>query len=216
MEQKLLFLINKQWTSPSLDLFMSIMSSFDFWLPPLVIGALALAFWGGFRARAMLGVMVLALIVVNTLAGPLKSLVHRPRPHESYVGVRQVELAHTRPIYRALFKPLKIRISTQADMAARGNSFPSAHVLNNFSMALIATLFFRFGWLFYLPASLVAWSRIYVGSHFPSDVFISALLATGLGLLCLWLAETLWKRLGPRFLPASFAAHPNLRQPLSA
>jgi undecaprenyl-diphosphatase len=212
MEQKLLLLINIKWTTPALDLFMSIMSSFDLWLPLLVIAALAVAFWGGFRARAMLAVMVLTLIVVNTLAGPLKSLVHRPRPHEALAGVRQVELAHTHPAFLGIFKKLKIRISTEKTLAQRGNSFPSAHVLNNFSMAFLAAVFFRYGWLFYVPASLVGYSRIYVGSHFPSDVFVSALLGTGLAMLCLALAELLWRKFGGRFLPTIFATHPNLRQ----
>jgi len=212
MEQKLLFLINRQWTSPSLDLFMAIMSNWDFWMPPLLIAALALAFWGGFRTRAMLAVLVLVLAVVNLIAGPLKSLVHRPRPHETMAGVRQVELAHKKPVYLALGQPLKTRISTQKDIERTGNSFPSAHTLNNFSIALVFTLFLRFGWLYYVPAALVGYSRIYTGSHFPSDVLVSALLATGIALLCLAVAELLWKKFGPRLLPAVFAAHPQLRK----
>ena len=212
MEQQLLFLINRQWTTPALDLFMAIMSSFNLWLVPLVVAALAVAIWGGFRARAMLAVMALALIVVNTLAGPLKSLVHRPRPHEAMAGVRKVELAHTRPAYLAIFKNVKTHLSQQQDIVRTGNSFPSAHVLNNFSMAFIIAMFYRLGWLFYIPAATVAYSRIYAGDHWPGDVFVSMFLGTGIAMLCLAISEMLWRKFGPRILPSLFASHPNLRQ----
>lgn len=66
--------------------------------------------------------------------------------------------------------------------------FASSHAANSFALATYLTLIFHhkikgFGWLF-LWAVLVAYTRIYVGVHYPMDIFIGALM----GLLSGWLA----------------------------
>src|SRR5438046_617239 len=83
MDQKLLFLINRQWTGPVLDRFMGLLSSFDAWIPPMIV-LIGLLLWrGGFRGRAF--VLTAALIVgINdgVVARTLKRWVDRPRPHQ--------------------------------------------------------------------------------------------------------------------------------------
>jgi hypothetical protein len=49
MDQKLLFLINRQWTSEALDWVMVIASSLDLWLWPMIVLVLATWWRGGFR-----------------------------------------------------------------------------------------------------------------------------------------------------------------------
>ena len=172
---------------------MAAASSLDLWLPFLVALVALVAWRGGPRARWLLVTLGLVLAVGDGLvAGPLKHWIHRPRPWQAMAGVRQVDLSrHARPRWRALFEPLEITMSTapQMDAAAdfaAGRSFPSSHVVNNFCAAMVLGLFYRrWGWLYFLPAATVAYSRVYVGAHWPSDVFISVWLAVGVTLLSL-------------------------------
>ncbi|MBM4340142.1 MAG: phosphatase PAP2 family protein [Deltaproteobacteria bacterium] len=60
-------------------------------------------------------------------------------------------------------------------------SFPSAHAALSFMMAtLLAYWFPRFGIIFYVIASFIAWTRIYLGLHFPTDVLVGSLLGYGI------------------------------------
>jgi len=67
-------------------------------------------------------------------------------------------------------------------------SFPSAHAALAFMMAtLLAHWFPRYLILFYIAAGFIAWTRIYLGLHYPTDAFAGALLGYGgtrLFLLC--------------------------------
>ncbi|MBI5049871.1 MAG: glycosyltransferase family 39 protein [Nitrospirae bacterium] len=56
-------------------------------------------------------------------------------------------------------------------------SFPSNHSANAFALAAALSYFFKgTGMLFYPIAGIIAFSRIYVGVHYPSDVILGALL----------------------------------------
>ena len=60
-------------------------------------------------------------------------------------------------------------------------SFPSAHATFAFMMAtLLAHWFPRYRILFYIIAGFIAWTRIYLGLHYPTDVMAGALLGYGI------------------------------------
>lgn len=212
MDQQLLFLINRTWTHPVTDRVMAVASSFDFWWPLLLLGAIVAVIWGGFRWRVFILAAALAVGITDGLVvGTLKEVVGRPRPHDSLAGVRSLDLEPLHPRFLALGKPLRVKLSSVGIRPPRGNSFPSGHAANNFAVAAVcAAVFRRRGWWLFFPAALVAYSRVYVGSHWPLDVVVSALLGTAIGLLTVAGLEALWRWKAGSWLPKLAKNHPSL------
>jgi undecaprenyl-diphosphatase len=67
-------------------------------------------------------------------------------------------------------------------------SFPSGHAATSFAGATLLSAFLpRLRLPLYLLAALVAWSRVYVGVHYPLDILAGALLGTVVALLFVYL-----------------------------
>ena len=114
------------------------------------------------RTGAAMGVaMVIGLIVGN---GIIKPLVARPRPFN---------------ISNTILPKDQLLISAPTDY-----SFPSGHTLASFEAA---TALYKdhtlYGFAAFVLAILIAFSRIYLQVHYPSDVFGGAILGFLFGLL---------------------------------
>ncbi len=71
-------------------------------------------------------------------------------------------------------------------------SFPSSHAVNFFALATYFGYFYRkYIWWFLLVATMVAYSRVYVGVHYPFDVMAGAII----GVACAFIIIYLWSYL---------------------
>jgi membrane-associated phospholipid phosphatase len=94
-------------------------------------------------------------------------------------------------------RPCRDSISSKTDIervsCGPGYSFPSAHAVNHFAVAIFMILIFgkKWRWIWFwgiLWAGLISFSRIYVGVHYPIDVFCGALYGSFVG----WLMSLLF------------------------
>jgi undecaprenyl-diphosphatase len=210
MDQALFHLINQRWTNPALDLFMAAMSNIDIWKPFLAVIVLLALIFGGFKARACILCLLIALLISVQVTSVLKSAFgrHRPKQVES---VRLVQLQRARPEFLTLFKKPTIRDSDQTDRNRSGPSFPSGHMTNNTVIATCLTVFYRRrGALYWIITAIIGYSRIYLGAHWPSDVIATFFLAVGETLVILAALETIWRWAAGRWAPQILARHPSL------
>ncbi len=80
-----------------------------------------------------------------------------------------------------------------------GKSFPSTHAVNNFIAAIVISAYFpRVKILVYSIATMVAFSRVYVGVHYPADVIGGSIEGMILGGILLMIASKIEKYVAER------------------
>src|SRR3989338_4080114 len=95
-------------------------------------------------------------------------------------------------LVEAILKNIFARI--RPDFTLDSYSFPSGHATIGFAAAYILSVQRRkLSWFFYSLAFLVAISRIYLGKHYPSDIFVGAIIGLIIGKLCFYLAIKLFR-----------------------
>ena len=179
----LLHQINAVWSHPVLDWLMPALSAIEAWLPLIIIAVLLSAWRGGRRARIMLLCLGIAIgIGDGVISNALKKTIGRVRPRDAMEGVIVRDLGNASPAFLRLFETPVIQPS-EPRSETRGKSFPSSHTVNLFAAATVMACFYRrAGMMLYLLAGLVAYSRIYCGAHWPSDIPASMAIGVLVGL----------------------------------
>ena len=226
MDQQLEILINRDWVAPWADRLLSFLADFGAWAPWLILLLALGVIFGNFHLRAALLAAGLAVGLSDGVGvNLLKHTVGRPRPSQVEPGVRVVQLGRaacglpkiagiaSEPIVKfpnGMEKPSSPGQLTAAHPVT-GRSFPSGHAANNMAVATVLILFFGWRGALYLPlALLIAYSRIYTGSHWPLDVVGGMVLGIAGGVIATRLLQFLWRRYASKLLPRLAEAHPEL------
>ncbi|MBF0169852.1 MAG: phosphatase PAP2 family protein [Nitrospinae bacterium] len=163
LDASLFFAVNNGLSTPWLDgvmTFFTVAGDFAGWA---LFGALFILLWDTPNAKRRLLAFAAALALSGGTVNLIKEVVARDRPLEAF---KQGIDAGTVTIH-----------TPYHELVAR--SFPSGHTQAAFTAALFFVLYYRHrGWgaLLLTTASLVGFSRIYVGAHYPADVAAGALL----------------------------------------
>ena len=70
----------------------------------------------------------------------------------------------------------------------RDTSFPSGHAASSLACAVVIIVMYggALGWLALGAALLMAFSRVYVGVHYPLDVLVGSIVGTLVAFLVAW------------------------------
>jgi membrane-associated phospholipid phosphatase len=149
-------------------------SSSVYWLPGIIaIGSLGYGYMSKDNTVRNNGYELIISIGISQLISELLKLtVNRERPADRY--------------------PYEIFVSS----ATHGSSFPSGHTAAAFATATTLALEYR-KWYIVVPAYLwagsVAYSRMYLGKHYPTDVLAGIVIGVGSSYLSRWLKKKLFK-----------------------
>ncbi|RTL60379.1 MAG: phosphatase PAP2 family protein [Sphingobacteriales bacterium] len=182
-DYQLFHLINSEWNNSLFDAVLPFLREANFWLPFYLFLLLLVTFNFGKQG----GWWVLMIILTAVLSDILSSSVLK----ENLMRLRPCQDPSINGMIRIL-----------VNYCPRSSSFPSSHAVNHFAAAtfIYQTLKFNSKWwrLIFLWAFAIIYAQVYVGVHYPVDVFCGALIGMTLG----WITSYIFNsRIGLQPLP---------------
>lgn len=158
MDTTLFYAVNHGLQNPILDVLMPFVSRYPNWAP-LILGIFGYLIYRDKRRGILFFLLVAVTVTASDFVSSsiLKKAFAVPRP---CITLPDVHLLTG---------------------CSNSGSFPSSHAANSTVIAVMLGLYDRRFWWFGIPAAiLVCLSRLYLGVHYPSDVFGGALVGAAI------------------------------------
>ncbi|HBR18314.1 MAG: hypothetical protein A3G39_05160 [Deltaproteobacteria bacterium RIFCSPLOWO2_12_FULL_43_16] len=147
LDKSLFYILNTKYTNYFLDFLMPFITTKANFVGLILFSWVIIFILGKWKDRRTLIIVVLAVLMSDFVADVLKHLVYRVRPCNALYDIR-------------------LLVGCTSSF-----SFPSGHATNAFAVAVyLSYAYRRYSPAFLLFAVLIAYSRIYVGVHYPLDV----------------------------------------------
>jgi undecaprenyl-diphosphatase len=159
--------INGKWTNPFFDGLMPWLRHSNNWIPLYVVLLSFLIYKWGKNSWKWLVLVGVNVTLTDQISSHLfKPYFHRLRPCADPELMQQTRLL--------------------LDHCSGGFSFTSSHAANHFGIAvfLVVTLqplLKNYRYLFLIWAAIIAYAQVYVGVHFPLDIFVGAIIGIIVG-----------------------------------
>ena len=166
-DKQMMVFLNKTISNPIFDFIMPIITNQNFLVFSglLLIGYLA--YYGGKRGR----ITIVLLLITASFSDAMCFQIIKP-----WVG-------RIRPSHE-FYEYINVLVSKGGKY-----SFPSNHAANSFAFATVLSYFYDSNRTFiYILASVIAFSRVYVGVHYPLDIVFGSII----GYTISWITLSIW------------------------
>ncbi len=168
IDQEILLYINGNY-NPYFDVLMSLISGKLIWLPLYLI--ILCEFYKRLKFSWQLLAVLATVGVTFFLTDFCCSQIIRP------VFMRLRPVCIDNPVHSLVH-------AVEGYREGKAYGFPSCHASNTFGLATLIWLFFRNRWntvAMFSWATIMCYSRVYLGVHYPGDVTVGAILGLLLG-----------------------------------
>ena len=167
IDKKLMVFLNKTISNSIFDILMPIITNQNFLAIIGIILIIYLGFFGEKKGRITLLVLLFAAGTSDAVCAQIiKPWVGRIRPSHEFIEYINL-------------------------LVSKGGkwSFPSNHAANSFAFATVLSYFYdKNKIILFSIASIIAFSRVYVGVHYPMDIFFGGLI----GYIISWIILSIW------------------------
>ncbi|MCB9017077.1 MAG: phosphatase PAP2 family protein [Paludibacteraceae bacterium] len=158
------------------DYFMWMTTQIFIWVPVVLMLLYVVCKNKGREAIPVILMIIAVFVLCDQVSSSImKPLVARPRPGHDPLVMDLLQYVH--------------------DYRGGAFGFPSSHAANSFGFAMFSALLFRYRWyslVVFVWATLCAYTRLYLGVHFPLDILTGISLGLLFGGLCYFIYCHFW------------------------